>query len=149
PQFMAELRERDSLSAQALEFTILTAARTNEVIGAEWAEVDFETNTWTVPANRMKAGKEHKVPLSDRALTILHGMPRHGERIFPLSNMAMLELIKGMRPGLTVHGTARSYFMDWAHECTNYPKAVIDIALAHKIEDKTEAAYRRGDLFMK
>jgi integrase len=149
PAFMAELRDRDSLSARALEFTILTAARTGEVIGMEWGEIDLEAKTWTVPASRMKAGKEHKVPLSERALAILCNVPRHGPRIFPLSNMAMLELMKGMRPGLTVHGTARSCFMDWCHETTNYPKAVIDIALAHKIEDKTEAAYRRGDLFMK
>jgi integrase len=148
PEFMAELRDLDSLSAQALEFVILTAARTGEVIGAEWNEIDFEERTWTVPAARMKAGAQHKIPLSDRALAILREVPRGGARIFPLSNMAMLELLRGMRPGLTVHGF-RSTFMDWAHECTNYPKVVIDMALAHRVGDKVEAAYRRGDLFMK
>ena len=146
PAFMAELRERDSLSARALEFTILTAARTSEVTGAKWSEIDWETKTWTVPASRMKAGKEHRVPLSERALTLLRNVPRQGARIFPLSNMAMLELIKGMRPGLTVHGF-RSTFTDWCHETTNHPKVVIDMALAHAIGDKVEASYRRGDLF--
>jgi integrase len=148
PEFMADLRARDSLSARALEFTILTAARTAETIGAEWSEIDLKAKVWTIPASRMKAGAQHKVPLNERALTILREIPRHGASIFPLSNMAMLELIKGMRPGLTVHGF-RSCFMDWAHECKNHPKVVIDMALAHKVGDKVEAAYRRGDLFMK
>jgi integrase len=150
PEFMAELRERDSLSARALEFTILTAARTSEVIGAEWSEIDAEAKTWTIPASRMKAGMQHKVPLSDRALAILNTHIHSGTNIhiFNLSNMAMLELIKGMRPGLTVHGF-RSCFMDWGHECTNQPKVVIDMALAHKVGDKVEAAYRRGDLLAK
>ena len=148
PEFLAELRERDSLSARALEFTILTAARTSEVIGAEWSEIDFEAKTWTIPASRMKAGAQHKIPLSERALAIIRGIPRHGSRVFNLSNMAMLELLRGVRPGLTVHGF-RSCFMDWAHECTNQPKVVIDMALAHKVGDKVEAAYRRGDLFVK
>jgi integrase len=148
PEFMAELRARDSLSARALEFTILTAARTSEVIGAEWSEIDVDGKTWTIPASRMKAGAQHKIPLSERALAILRDIPRHGSRVFDLSNMAMLELIKGMRPGLTVHGF-RSCFMDWAHECTNHPKVAIDMALAHKVGDRVEAAYRRGDLFIK
>jgi integrase len=98
PEFMAELRGRDSLSARALEFTILTAARTSEVIGATWNEIDFEAKLWTVPAARMKAGKEHRVPLCERAVQILFELPRHGARIFPLSNMAMLQLLRGMRP---------------------------------------------------
>ena len=148
PEFMAELRQRDSLSALALEFTVLTAARTSEVIGMEWAEIDLEAKVWTMPAARMKAGKEHRVPLSERALAILRNVPRHGAHIFRLSDMAMLQLLRGMRPNLTVHGF-RSCFMDWCHETTNAPKAVIDMALAHKIEDKVEAAYRRGDLFRK
>jgi integrase len=148
PQFMAELRNRDSLSALALEFTILTATRTSEVIEATWDEIDLEAKAWTIPANRMKASEEHKVPLSNRALAILGKIPRRSARIFPLSNMAMLELLKGMRPGLTVHGF-RSTFMDWGHETTNFPKVVIDKALAHKVGDKVEAAYRRGDLFVK
>jgi integrase len=145
PAFMAELRERDSLSAKALELTILCACRTSEVIGATWDEFDLEARVWTIPANRMKAGKEHRIPLSDRALAIVREIPRKRARIFSLSNMAMLELLRGMRPGLTVHGF-RSSFMDWAHESTNHPKVVIDMALAHKVGDKVEAAYRRGDL---
>jgi integrase len=96
----------------------------------------------------MKAGAQHKIPLSDRALTILREVPRQGTRIFPLSNMAMLELMKGMRRGYVPHGF-RSTFMDWCHETTNYPKVVIDMALAHKVGDAVEAAYRRGDLFAK
>jgi integrase len=148
PEFMADLRARDSLSARALQFTVLTAARTGEVIGATWDEFDLKAKTWTIPANRMKAGAQHKIPLSERALAILRKIPRHGSRVFNLSNMAMLELIKGMRPGLTVHGF-RSTFMDWAHECTSHTKLVIDMALAHKVGDKVEAAYRRGDLFIK
>jgi integrase len=148
PAFMAELRERDSLSALALEFTILTAARTGEVIGAEWSEIN--ARVWTIPAERMKTKKEHRVPLSPGAVQILQSLDRRNKRLFPLSNMAMLELLRDMRPGLTVHGF-RSTFMDWAHEQTktNHPKVVIDMALAHKVGDKVEAAYRRGDLFVK
>jgi integrase len=148
PAFMAELRERDSISARALEFTILTAARTGEVIGALWPELDLKAKMWVVLASRMKAGKEHKVPLCDRAVEILRGLPHHGEKVFPLSNMAMLELLRGMSPGHTVHGF-RSTFMDWAHEQTAFPKVVIDMALAHTVPDKVEAAYRRGDLIEK
>jgi integrase len=148
PALMAELRSRDSLSARALELTILCATRTSETIGASWDEINLKDRTWTVPASRMKAGKEHKIPLSNRAIEVLRGISRRGTRIFPFSNMAMLELLRGMRPGLTVHGF-RSCFMDWCHETTNYPKTVIDMALAHKVGDKVEAAYRRGDLFTK
>ena len=111
---MANLREKESLSAKALEFLILTAARTGEVIGMEWSEIDFATKVWTILGERMKAGKEHKVPLSDRALAVLASVPRNGSSmIFPLSNMAMLKLLKAMDPGLTVHGF-RSTFRDWA-----------------------------------
>ena len=148
PAFSVELRGRDSISARALEFTILTAARTGEVIGANWYEFDLKARTWTIPAERMKAGREHKVPLCDRAVEILHGLKRHGERAFELSNMAMLEMVRGLRPGHTVHGF-RSAFMDWAHEQTAFPKVVIDLALAHTVSDKVEAAYRRGDLIDK
>jgi integrase len=149
PTFMAELRGRDSLSARALEFTILTAARTGETVGATWDEFDLANKLWTIAAGRMKAGREHKVPLCDRALEILKGLPgRRKGRVFPMGNMAMLELLRGMRPGITTHGF-RSSFMDWAHECTASPKAVVDKALAHAVGDKVEAAYRRGDLFAK
>jgi integrase len=148
PSFMAELRQRDSVSARALELTVLCATRTSETIGASWREFDLDARIWTIPAARMKAGKAHKIPLSDRALEILRALPHHGSHVFPLSNMAMLELLRGMRPGLTVHGF-RSTFMDWCHERTSYPKVAIDMALAHKVADKVEAAYRRGDLFAK
>jgi integrase len=154
PAFMVKLRERDSVSARALEFTILTAARTAEIIGARWSEIDLKAATWTIPGERMKAGKAHVVPLSDRAVELLRAMPRTGEHVFingggrPISNMAMLQLVKGMNANGVPHGF-RSTFMDWAHERTSYPKHVIDMALAHSIGDKVEAAYRRGDLLSK
>jgi integrase len=148
PQFMAELRERDSASAKALEFTILTSARTQEVIFATKDETDLKAKVWTVPAERMKAGKEHKVPLCERAVEILQSLDQRSKRLFPLSTMAMGMLLRGMRPGITVHGF-RSTFRDWAAETTNYPNHVVEMALAHAIGDKVEAAYRRGDLFVK
>ena len=143
--FMSDLRRLNSLSANALEFTVLTAARTAETIGMKWSEIDFEVKTWTVPAGRMKMKKQHKVPLCDRAVAILKALKRDGDRVFGLSNMAMLQCLRGLRPGLTVHGF-RSTFMDWAHEQTAFPKVAIDMALAHAIGDRVEAAYRRGDL---
>jgi integrase len=154
PAFMGELRDRQDVSARALEFTILTAARTGEVIGARWSEI--EGKVWTIPAERMKGGKEHQVPLTKRVLAILDSVPREGSFVFPgaragkaLSNMAMLELLRGMRSaGSTVHGF-RSSFRDWAAERTNYPDFVVEKALAHVVADKVEAAYRRGDLFEK
>ncbi len=156
PAFMAELRARESVSARALEFTILCAARTGETIGARWDELDLDEGVWTVPAERMKAHKEHRVPLSARALEILRDLPREkggyvfpgGKERAPLSNMAMLQLLRGMRPGLTVHGF-RSAFKDWATESTNHPNVVSEAALAHTIPDKVEAAYRRGELIDK
>jgi integrase len=149
PVFMGELRALPSLAARALEFTILCATRTGETFGAMWDEIDWESRTWTIPASRMKADKEHRVPLCDRALAILENLPRHGERIFPLADIAaMLKLLRGMRPGQTVHGF-RSSFRDWAAETTNFPNHVVEMALAHAIGDKVEKAYRRGDLFMK
>jgi integrase len=150
PALMAELRARDLRSARALEFTILTAARTGELIGAAWNEINLSAKTWTVPASRMKAGKQHKVPLCDRAVEILRGLGEHGdkERVFAHSHAPMLELLKSVRPGITVHGF-RSSFRDWAAERTNYPNIVVEAALAHAISNKVEAAYRRGDLFEK
>jgi integrase len=157
PNFMAELRDRDSISARALELTILTAARTGEVTGARWPEFDFAARTWTVPGERMKARREHRIPLSDRALEILAALPRERGNQFifigasagkPLSNMAMLELLRGMRPGYVPHGF-RSTFRDWAAETTNFQNHVVEAALAHVVSDKVEAAYRRGDLFEK
>lgn len=152
---MEQLRGMDSVSAKAMEFTILTAARTGETIGATWEEIDFAGKVWTVPPQRMKSGREHRVPLTDRALAILDKMPRETEGgfLFPgarkgrgLSNMAMLELLRGMdgTEGLTVHGF-RSTFRDWAAERTNFPRELAEAALAHVLSDKTEAAYQRGD----
>lgn len=155
--FMSELRERESISARALEFAILTAARTGEVIGARWSEMDLEAGAWTIPAERMKAHKEHRVPLADRAIEILKKLPRErgspfvfpgGKAKTPLSNMALLEMLRGIRKGVTVHGF-RSAFKDWATEATNHPNIVSEAALAHAIPDKVEAAYRRGELFEK
>ena len=158
PAFIAELRQREGTSARALEFLVLVAARTNEIIGARWPEFDLKAKVWTIPASRMKAGKEHKVPLSSRALEILQDTPREkgNSHVFVgarqgrgLSNMAMLELLKGMgRNDAVVHGF-RSSFKDWASERTNYPNLVSEMALAHSIKDKTEKAYRRGDLLIK
>jgi integrase len=152
PAFMAELRGRDTISARALEFTVLTAARTSEVIGAKWSEIDLDAGVWTVPVERMKGGKEHQVPLSTRAIEILESLPRErGGYVFPgakakapLSNMAMLELLRGMDGNdFTVHGF-RSTFCDWAGDRTNFARDVIEHALAHRIKDKAEAAYRRS-----
>ena len=157
PSFMAELRNRESLSARALEFTILTASRTGEAIGARWNEIDTKAKVWTIPPERMKAGRPHRVPLSNRVLAILETLPRDRSGFVfpgasagkPMSNMAMLELLRGMNgDGLTVHGF-RSTFSDWARERTNYPRDVIETALAHTIKDKSEAAYRRGDALEK
>jgi integrase len=157
PAFMAELRRRPGIAARALEFTILTAARTGEAIGARRDEIDLKEKLWTVPASRMKMGKEHRVPLSDRALEILRSLPREDGNPYvfvgskkgaSLSTMAMLELARRMRPGLTVHGF-RSTFRDWTAERTATPHEVAEMALAHTVASKVEAAYRRGDLFDK
>lgn len=157
PGFMAKLRGMDSISARALEFTILTAARTGETIGAKWAEIDFASKIWTIPGDRMKSGREHRVPLSDRVVSILETTPREADNdfVFPggrkgkgLSNMAMLELLRGIRDDVTVHGF-RSTFRDWAAEQTNFPRDLAEAALAHVLADKTEAAYRRGDALEK
>lgn len=155
PAFMALLRERKATSALALEFTVLTAARTSEVLGAKWGEVDLAKAVWTVPADRMKAEREHRVPLSPRAVEILEAMKLLGkDHLFPsdeggkLSSMAMSMLLRRMEQDCTVHGF-RSTFRDWAAECTGYAHEVCEMALAHVIGSKTEAAYRRGDLFEK
>jgi integrase len=154
--FLEKLRVHDGVSARALEFAILTAARTGEVVGARWVEIDFEQKIWTIPTERMKAGREHRVPLSERALEILEALPKEGEFVFvgaradrPLSNMALLMTLRRMERGdLTTHGF-RSTFRDWAAETTGYPREVAEMALAHAVSDKVEAAYRRGDLFAK
>ena len=157
PAFLTSLREQEGIAARALEFTILTAGRTGEVIGARRSEFNMREKLWAVPAIRMKAGKEHRVPLPDRALDVISTETlRDDDFVFPggrsgqpLSNMAMLKLLQRMgRDDLTVHGF-RSTFRDWAAERTNFPNDVVEMALAHAIESKTEAAYRRGDLFNK
>ncbi|MCL4673277.1 MAG: integrase arm-type DNA-binding domain-containing protein [Sphingomonadaceae bacterium] len=155
PAFVAQLRERDAVAALALEFAILTAARTGEVIGATWNEIDLEKAIWTVPAERMKAGKEHRVPLSPRVVEILASRQGlDGEHCFAslngekLSGMAMAMLLRRMKQDVTVHGF-RSAFRDWAAECTGYSHEVAEMALAHTIGNATERAYRRGDLFDK
>jgi integrase len=148
PVFVGELRAHHSLAARGLEFTILTAVRTGETLGATWDEIDMEAKVWTIPAARMKGGREHRVPLVPRALAILDSLPRNGVRVFPLSDRAMIDLLRRMRPGITTHGM-RSAFKDFSAEKTNFPNIVSEMALAHTIGDKVEAAYRRGDLFMK
>lgn len=165
PTFMAKLRARGGQSARALEFTILTAVRTNETIEARLSEFDLKSALWQIPGTRMKMEVPHTVPLPERAIEIVrelgrdgnayifHGQRRKGatpDQSKPLSNMAMLTLLqKDMElPQYTVHGF-RSTFRDWAAECTNFPREVCEMALAHSIENETEAAYRRGDLLEK
>lgn len=160
--FITELRKKSGTAALALEFMILTAARTGEIIGAQWGEIDLHTHrTWIIPGKRMKAGKEHRVPLNDRAVEILKSLQKTATNnyIFPgwrasvdigLSNGAMLTLMKGMSDykQYTPHGF-RSTFRDWCAERTNYPSEVVEMALAHTIANQVEAAYRRGDLLEK
>jgi integrase len=155
PGFMEDLRGRDGVAARALEFTILTGLRTSEVIFAARSEIDLVAKVWTVPATRMKGRREHRVPLSKRVLEVV-SMTGSGELLFPgarkgrpVSDMAMLNVLELMgRSDVTVHGF-RSTFRDWAAERTNYPNHVVEMALAHAVGDKVEAAYRRGDLFEK
>ena len=156
PLFMMALRKQEGVAARALEFLILTAARTGEVIKARPDEIT--NKVWTIPAARMKAGKEHRVPLSEPALVIVEKMTKENGDVFvfpggkrgkPLSNMAMLKLLERMgHADLTTHGF-RSTFRDWAAERTNYTLEVAEMALAHAIDNKVEAAYRRGDLYDK
>lgn len=157
PAFMLELRKREAVSAMALEFCILTAARTGDVIGARWGEIDRKNKLWTVPGERMKAGREHRVPLCDRALAILAEIEplSRGEFVFPsqkadkpLSNMAFDALLTRMGVRVTTHGF-RSSFRDWAGDETGFPREVAEAALAHAVGDATEAAYRRGDALVK
>jgi integrase len=160
PAFMAKLRQREGVSARALEYTILTCARTQDTIGGVWPEVDVEQRLWTVPKERMKGRKggrrrDHAVPLSDAALAVLADLPRAGDFLFSggtdaggLSNAAMSELLKGMGYApdyATVHGF-RSTFKDWCSEKTHYPNEMSEMALSHTVSDKVEAAYRRGDM---
>jgi integrase len=154
PAVMAALRQQEGVPARALEFLVLTAARTGEAVGARWDEI--KEGVWTIPAGRMKGEREHRVPLSERALAILEGLPRGDSGfVFPSKNGKQLydkilqrETLPSICTGATVHGL-RSTFRDWAAETTAYPGDVVEAALAHSIESKVEAAYRRGDLFEK
>lgn len=157
PAFMTALRERDGIAARALEFAILTAARSGEVMGARWVEFDLEARVWTVPAARMKAGREHRVPLSARAIEILKEMEqkRLSDLVFPgtkpgrpLSVMALEMVLRRMKLDVTVHGF-RSAFRDWAGERTHFPREIAEAALAHLVGDAVERAYRRGDALEK
>lgn len=156
--FMQELRKRDGVGPQAVEFLILTAARSGEVRGAKWSELDLDQKTWVIPAGRMKAEREHRVALSDAALMLLSNQPRlegcefifPGARLStPMSDMTLAAVLKRMeRSDITVHGF-RSTFRDWTAEATNYPHEVAEMALAHSVGNKVEAAYRRGDMLDK
>lgn len=161
PAFLARLREADGLAARALELTILTAARSGEVLGARWDEIDLDKGVWTIPAERMKAGEAHRVPLSRPARALLETLAsvRTSEFVFPggatrrrapgpLSSMAMAMTLRRLAPGVTVHGF-RSSFRDWAGERTEFAREVAEAALAHKVGDATERAYRRGDALEK
>jgi integrase len=160
PDFIMKLRAQDGTAARALEFAILTAARTGEVVGARWSEINLTHQLWTIPADRMKVGKEHRVPLSPRVCEILEAIKPEkadGEAFVftgskagrSLSNMAFLMLLRRMKRGdLTAHGF-RSTFRDWCAERTSFPSEVCEMALAHTVSSKVEAAYRRSDLFDK
>ncbi len=154
--FMVELRKQYGIGARALEFAILTAARSGEVRGATWREIDQPSATWTIPAERMKAGKEHRIPLSDDALRLLKSLGStegtelifHNSKGAELSDMTLTAVLRRMERPVTAHGF-RSSFRDWAGETTAYPREVIEHALAHQLKDKAEAAYARGTLFDK
>jgi integrase len=158
PAFMVALRQREGVAARALEATVLTVSRTGEIIGGRWDEIDLDAKVWTIPAGRMKGDREHKVPLSERAIELLQTLPTEegNPHVFigprpgsGLSNMSMTAVLRRMGYGhVTVHGF-RSSFRDWAAERTNYPNHVVEMALAHAIGDKVEASYRRGDLLAK
>jgi integrase len=156
PQFMAQLRAMPGVGARALEFTILTAARSGEVRGARWGEIDSKTGMWLVPAERMKAKREHRVPLPQAAVALLRGMPRleGSDLVFPssrgtlLSDMTLTQVMRRMGRSETVHGF-RSTFRDWVAERTTYPGEMAEMALAHRVSNAVEAAYRRGDMLEK
>jgi integrase len=157
PAFMVELVKRDGPAARALAFALLTAARSGEVRGMTWGEVDDTDTVWTVPADRIKAGKEHRVPLTAAALALLGKRGDDDALVFPapsdpakrLADVAIRNVLQRMkRDDLTVHGF-RSTFRDWAGEATNHAREVVEASLAHRLPDKAEAAYARGDLFVK
>ncbi|HTZ68960.1 MAG TPA: integrase arm-type DNA-binding domain-containing protein [Roseiarcus sp.] len=154
--FMTELRARQDVSARALEFIILNASRVGEVLGARWREIDLDAGLWRIPAERMKGSAEHVIPLAPRAVAILEGLRSnraHDALIFPgqrsaLSNQTIRNVLLALRPGLTAHGF-RSTFRDWCGDQTNFPREVAEAALAHKVGNTVEAAYRRGSALEK
>jgi integrase len=155
--FMANLRKEEGFAARGLEFLVLTACRSNEVRGATWQEIDLKARMWTIPPQRMKMGKEHRVPLSDAAIGLLQKLPRvdGAVYVFPsvkagatLSDMAMTAVLRRMNVEAVPHGF-RSTFRDWAGESTNFPREVCEHALAHRLADGVEAAYQRGDMLQK
>lgn len=154
PAFMADLRALDGILARSLEFLVLTASRRDEVRLARWEEIDLVGRIWLIPGARMKTGRDRRVPLSDRAVEILRSLPRHSAFVFPgcssaaAPNMMLSLLTEKMGVPVTVHGF-RSTFSDWCSEQTSFPSEVREMALAHIVSDKVEAAYRRGDLFEK
>jgi integrase len=157
PKFFKSLQQREGTAARALEFLVLTAVRSGEVRGAQWSEIDLTKKIWTVPAERMKAKREHRVPLSNQAITLLKSLPskRLGGLVFPgnkpkakLSDMSLTAVMRRMAADAVPHGL-RSSFRDWVGEATPYPREVAEMALAHTVGNAVEAAYRRGDLFEK
>ena len=156
PELIVELGKRQGTSARALLFLIYTAARSGEIRGASWTEIDLANQLWTIPPDRMKAQREHRVPLSDAAIELLGGLKRMAgsDLLFPntsgnpLSDMALTKLLRDMEAATTAHGL-RSSFRDWATERTNYPEFILEMALAHTVSDKVLAAYRRTDLLEK
>jgi integrase len=155
---MVKLVAREGIAARAVQFAILTACRSGEVRGATWSEIDFDARLWTIPGERMKAGKEHRIPLSTAAIALLAALPRDGDIVFPgrdhdtaLSDMSLTAVLRRMgRSDITVHGF-RSTFRDWCAEApgNSFPREVCEHALAHSLPDRVEAAYRRGDFLDK
>lgn len=156
PQFLRDLRDKEGMAARALEFVVLTAARSGEVRGATWNEIDLDAAVWVIPGDRMKAGREHRVPLCTHSVELLKKLPKFvgSEHVFPsprgkvLSDMALLAVMRRMEVDAVPHGF-RSTFRDWVGERTDYPRELAEQALAHTLESKVEAAYRRGDALEK
>jgi integrase len=148
PDFMAKLRSVTGTGARALEFLILTAARPGEVIGARWDEIDLPNTVWVIPGSRMKSGREHRVPLSGRAVELLAGMDRKGERVFKTNPTALLDITRALHPGIVPHGF-RSSFSTWASDATSVQREVVEACLAHITGSKTELAYQRSTMFEK
>ena len=149
PAFIQELHARHGIAPLAMEFVILSAARTSEVLGAEWNEFDLDERVWTVPARRMKSNRKHRVPLADRAVEILAGLPRDSAGPFQLSDTALRQLLRRLKHSdITPHGF-RSSFRDWCSEVAGVSRDIAEVALAHAVGNEVERAYHRTDLFAK